>query len=65
MNEEYKVVGPDVISCCGWCFPGSSIFTKYPALAGKKISHGICRVHKLAFEKELEAMQHLSRPVGK
>ena len=65
MNDEVKIIDANTISCCGWCFPGASIFVTRPDLQGRKISHGICAKHKAEMFRELDAMAHLSRPVGK
>lgn len=67
MNEKPYKLSPDqtIVACCGWCFPGSSILSTFPELTGRKISHGICATHKAEMMKEMEAMSHLSRPVGK
>lgn len=65
MNEKFKLLEDNVVSCCGWCYPGTQIISVFPELNGRKVSHGICPAHKIAFQKELDAMQFLHRPVGK
>lgn len=61
MNEKpFKLVEEDIVSCCSWCFPGSTIIAAFPELTGKKISHGICPKHMVDFRKELDAMAFLS-----
>jgi hypothetical protein len=62
---EKPLMEDNVVSCCGWCYPGAQIIAAFPELSGRKISHGICAVHKAAFQKELDAMQFLHRPMGK
>lgn len=65
MNEKFKLLEDNVVSCCGWCYPGAQIIAAFPELNGKKISHGICPKHSAEFRKELDSMAFLSRPVGK
>ena len=42
VQQDYKEKGKGFISVCAYCFPGTSIFEKFPELAGSIISHGIC-----------------------
>lgn len=66
MNEvPFKLLEDNVVSCCGWCYPGEAILAAFPELAGRKISHGICQKHKAEMMKELDGMQFLVRPAGK
>lgn len=65
MNEKFKLLEDNIVSCCSWCYPGTQIILAFPELAGKQISHGICAAHKAVFRKELDAMQFLHRPAGK
>jgi hypothetical protein len=44
--------GTEVLSVCGWCWPGETVFQAFPNLRGYKISHGICPKHEIEFEKE-------------
>lgn len=61
MSEKpYKLMQDNVVSCCGWCYPGQQIAAAFPEVSGMKISHGICPTHKVEFMKELQSIEHLS-----
>lgn len=52
-SEPYTVVGDNMVSVCGHCYPGRSIKTLFPHLKDATISHGICQGHKARYMVEL------------
>lgn len=55
-NEPFTIREDNIVSVCGDCFPGRSIFDIFPDLAGHDISHGICQRHMRRFKMKLQLL---------
>lgn len=54
--------GEEIVHACAWCWPGAALVEAFPHLAGKPVSHGMCKPHLADFMKELDANQFKVAP---
>jgi len=46
MNDNAPKLAAGILTVCGWCMPGNTVFERFPHYAGLglTVSHGICPV---------------------
>lgn len=61
MDQPFTILASGQIATCAWCYPGQKIIEVFPELAGRSISHGICRAHKADMFRQLDSIAHLGQ----